>query len=90
MRSLGMNPTKDELQRMMEEVDADGSGTIDFNEFLIMMAPKADSQDELKAAFDMFDKDGSGSISAEELKQVMASLGLPSALLFNELRLMRI
>jgi hypothetical protein len=32
MRSLGQNPTEAELQDMINEVDADGSGTIDFPE----------------------------------------------------------
>merc|ERR1712018_398933 len=37
MRSLGQNPTEAELQDMINEVDADGNGTIDFPEFLTMM-----------------------------------------------------
>ena len=40
MRSLGQNPTEAELQDMINEVDADGSGTIDFPEFLALMARK--------------------------------------------------
>ncbi len=40
MRSLGQNPTEAELQDMINEVDADGNGTIDFPEFLSMMARK--------------------------------------------------
>ena len=34
MRSLGQNPTEAELQDMINEVDADGSGTIDFPEVI--------------------------------------------------------
>ena len=30
MRSLGQNPSEDEIQDMINEVDADGNGTIDF------------------------------------------------------------
>lgn len=40
MRSLGQNPTEAELQDMINEVDADGNGTIDFTEFLNLMARK--------------------------------------------------
>ena len=40
MRSLGQNPTEAELADMINEVDADGNGTIDFPEFLSMMARK--------------------------------------------------
>jgi Ca2+-binding EF-hand superfamily protein len=41
MRSLGQNPSETELQDMINEVDTDGSGTIDFPEFLNLMARKA-------------------------------------------------
>jgi calmodulin len=40
MRSLGQNPTEAELADMINEVDADGNGTIDFPEFLTLMARK--------------------------------------------------
>ena len=40
MRSLGQNPTEAELQDMINEVDIDGSGSIEFNEFLMMMSKK--------------------------------------------------
>jgi calmodulin len=59
-------------------VDADGSGTIDFPEFLTMMARKmtnADTEEELIEAFKVFDKDGNGLISAAELRHVMTNLG---------------
>ncbi|PVD26761.1 hypothetical protein C0Q70_14439 [Pomacea canaliculata] len=78
MRSLGQNPTEAELQDMINEVDADGNGTIDFPEFLTMMARKmkdTDSEEEIREAFRVFDKDGNGFISAAELRHVMTSLG---------------
>src|SRR5882762_10752121 len=79
MRSLGQNPTEAELQDMINEVDADGNGTIDFPEFLTMMARKmrdTDSEEEIKEAFKVFDKDGNGYISAAELRHVMTNLGV--------------
>ncbi|RUS31510.1 calmodulin-1 [Jimgerdemannia flammicorona] len=78
MRSLNLNPTEAELQDMINEVDADGNGNIDFPEFLTMMARKmkdTDSEEEIKEAFKVFDKDGNGFISAAELRHVMTSLG---------------
>lgn len=63
---------------MIQEVDADGSGTIDFSEFLTMSTrnmKEADSEEEMIEAFRVFDKDGNGSISASELRQIMANLG---------------
>ena len=45
MRSLGQNPTEAELADMINEVDADGNGTIDFPEFLTMMARKMKDTD---------------------------------------------
>ncbi|CAF2163335.1 unnamed protein product [Rotaria magnacalcarata] len=78
MRSLGQNPTEAELQDMINDVDADGNGTIDFPEFLTLMARKmkdTDSEEEMREAFRVFDKDGNGYISADELCNVMTSLG---------------
>ncbi|KAG8430725.1 hypothetical protein GDO86_020070 [Hymenochirus boettgeri] len=58
MRSLGKNPTEAELQDMINEVDADGNGTIDFPEFLTMMARRkmkdTDSEEEIREASELF------------------------------------
>ena len=46
MRSMGQNPTEDELLNLVMEVDIDGNGTIEFEEFLNMMKKKANETDE--------------------------------------------
>merc|ERR1711994_1238668 len=74
MRSLGQNPTEEELQEMINEVDEDGGGSVDFTEFLTMMVKKmkdTDTEDDIREAFRVFDKDGNGYITMEELRQVM-------------------
>ena len=51
MRSLGQNPNEEELDNMIKEIDEDGNGTVDFEEFLIMMSRKmkeTDSDEELR------------------------------------------
>ena len=67
LRSLGQNPTHDELQEMVAEVDENGNGEVDFGEFLQLMHKKiqesADDLDILEA-FRVFDKDGNGVITA--------------------------
>ncbi|XP_030472915.1 calmodulin-like protein 11 [Syzygium oleosum] len=78
IRSLDQNPTEKELQDMINEVDADGNGTIEFAEFLNLMANKmkeTDAEEELKEAFKVFDKDQNGYISESELRHVMINLG---------------
>ncbi|OWF37728.1 calmodulin-A-like isoform X2 [Mizuhopecten yessoensis] len=78
MRSLGQHPTESDLKDMVNEVDTDGNGTIDFPEFLAMMVNQlqgASNDEELREAFRVFDKDGNGLISAAELRHVMISLG---------------
>ena len=75
---LDQNPTEAELRDMIDEVDVDGNGTIDFPEFLTMMRRKmrdSDSDEQIKEAFKVFDMDGNGYISPAELRYVMTSLG---------------
>ena len=71
MRSLGQNPSEAELEDMINEIDRDGSGTIDFVEFCYMMVKQmqgVNPEEEHVEAFRVFDRDGNGNITAKELK----------------------
>ncbi|CAL5339753.1 unnamed protein product [Camellia sinensis] len=78
IKSIDQIPTEVELQRMISEVDVNGNGTIEFGEFLHLMATKmkeSEAEEELKEAFKVFDKDQDGYISPNELRNVMVNLG---------------
>ena len=44
-RALGFEPKKEEVKKMIADIDKDGSGTIDFEEFLTMMTAKMGERD---------------------------------------------
>ncbi|KAJ1638008.1 flagellar outer dynein arm light chain 5 [Pavlovales sp. CCMP2436] len=84
LQAVGQNPSDEELFDMIAEVDADGSGEIDFPEFLkVMMAQKqkqAASSDE-SDTIDAFvalggGQDKSGEITTEKLRKVVKEFGL--------------
>eukprot|EP00795_Rhopilema_esculentum_P007061 gene7061-12696_t len=78
MRTLGQNPTEEELQDIINDVDFDGNGIIDFPEFLCLMAMKMkdfSDEDMLRDAFRVFDADGSGTISVAEFKDAALEMG---------------
>ena len=76
MRSLGQNLSEAEIKEMIDIVDEDKNGTIDFQEFLHLMARKMkiiDKEEELLDAFNILDRDGSGKISKYELRYIIMS-----------------
>ena len=78
MRALGFEPKKEEIRKMIADADRDGSGVIDFPEFLDMMTQKMaerDPRDEMLKAFRLFDDDETGRISFKNLKRVAKELG---------------
>ena len=75
---LGQPVTKDEIIEMTNEIDIEGNGTIDFKEFILLMARKMrdyDNEDEYIEAFRIFDKNNDDLISKEELKEAMTIIG---------------
>ena len=75
---LGEPVTKEELQEMTNEIDIEQNGTIDFKEFILLMARKMrdyDNEDEYIEAFRIFDKNNDDLISKEEMKEAMTIIG---------------
>ncbi|PKA48150.1 Calcium-dependent protein kinase 17 [Apostasia shenzhenica] len=66
-----------EVEQLMAAADADGNGTIDYDEFITatMHINRMDKEEHLFAAFQYFDKDNSGYITKEELEQALRDKG---------------
>ncbi len=75
MISIGQKPTNAEITRMINSVDENKNGLIDFPEFLVLMEHKMkDTDEEMMSAFRQFDTDGNGRISRAELKATMSQM----------------
>merc|ERR1712131_138253 len=75
LRKMGQDPTEDELRQMIHDVDSDGNGHIDFEEFKTMMGKRMkeaeDSEEDMKTFFDLISSDGF--ITSYELTKLMMS-----------------
>merc|ERR1712193_226965 len=78
MKALGFEPKKEEINKMVKEMDKDGNATVDFEEFCIMMAEKMnqkDGKEEMLKGFALFDDDNTKKISFKNFKRVAKELG---------------
>lgn len=68
---MGEDEAKKEVDRIFKTIDVNGTGAIDFTEFLLATVnhKKLLSQERMTQVFKMFDKDGSGTISRDEVKE---------------------
>jgi len=63
---------------MISDLDEDGNGSIDFEEFLDMMTARMsdkDSKDDISKVFKLFDDDRSEYITLNNLRRVARELG---------------
>merc|ERR1712183_371617 len=84
MRAMGFRPTEEELVDLVNEIDEDGSGQLEFAEFCQLCAtflvedPDIETmKKELKDAFRVYDKEGQGFITTETLRGLISELLAP-------------
>jgi len=63
---------------MISDLDTDGSGVIEFEEFLQLMTARMsgkDTKDDIEKIFRLFDDERTGALSIKNLKRVAKELG---------------
>ncbi|CAI4221708.1 unnamed protein product [Auanema sp. JU1783] len=80
MLSIGMHANESEIDNVIREVDADGNGEIDFEEFCACMKKsqsivKSTNEELIKECFEIFDQDRNGIITENEFKYVAKEFG---------------
>lgn len=74
--NLGQNISRDELEKMIKSVDKDGSGCIEFDEFVALMIKKTkESELEMRDAFSALDRNKNGYISPNDLRHLLYCMG---------------
>ena len=78
MASLGFDSKNPSIYNMIADMDEDGNGEIDFEEFLDMMTARIsehNTKEDLERIFKLFDEDRTNEISLANLKRVAKELG---------------
>lgn len=79
-KTMGEDEARKEVDRIFKTIDVNGTGAIDFTEFLLATVnhKKLLSQERMTQVFKMFDKDGSGTIDNNEIKEFFSMSGAES------------
>ena len=78
MRALGFEPKKEEIRKILAEVDKSGEGIIRYDDFLDIMTQKMlerDPVEEMKKAFVLICEEGHDKITLKSLQKVAKELG---------------
>ena len=72
-KDAGMEMKNEQLNKVIQSIDFDGNGFIEYEEFIRVTLPKEQlfTEKNLKYAFDMFDLDTNGTISINEFKEIL-------------------
>lgn len=82
----GAGATSSEINELMKSMDVDGSGELDYEEFIAatLSISKLNNQDNIARAFAYFDKDSSGYITVDELRAVMKDFQMSKGMTVDE------
>ncbi|KAI8776615.1 squidulin [Biomphalaria glabrata] len=79
VKAIGRPMSEREIEEMMRNADLDGSGYVEFHEFLPLIAhefaAKQGVDKEVRETFRSFDQNGDGVITAREFRSAVARLG---------------
>ncbi|KAK8377904.1 hypothetical protein O3P69_014085 [Scylla paramamosain] len=80
LRMMGQTVSRSILDQVISEVDVDGSGELEFNEFVLLATKFMNEDDEeelkkeLKEAFRLYDKKSQGFIPTSVLREILKEL----------------
>eukprot|EP00494_Astrolonche_serrata_P029881 UN30148 len=78
MRALGLDVKKDELRKIMFDLDKETTSEINYEEFIHIMTPRLpsrDTRDDCDRVFSLFDEEQSGFITFKNFKTNMSRIG---------------
>merc|ERR1711935_603190 len=78
MKKMGHNITPEFLEKWEEDIDQDGTGYVEFEEFETLVRRKIQEDEderELKEIFRVLDKEKKGEVNTSELRWILKSLG---------------
>lgn len=79
MDTLGIDTSPEDIDYMIAEIDQDGTGEIDFEEFVTVMSRKVNAtytSVQVKSAFKLFEAGGPvGYVKSETLKKALCTYG---------------
>lgn len=76
--SLGFEAQNQTIYQMIADLDADGAGSIGFEDFLHLMTSRVsdkDSRENIRKVFNLFDDEKTGFISIKNLRRIVRELG---------------
>merc|ERR1712121_430501 len=80
LRMMGVKISEKNLQEVIAETDEDGSGQLEFEEFVDLAAKFLVEEDEealkaeLREAFRIYDKEGEGCITTDGLREILSEI----------------